>query len=442
MKQIFISALLLITMSLGIEAGTYSFCFQNSDYDGDLFITWMETDVTDTLKVENGKVVLKKVDFKPQYIKVMYGKGLRGTLFLSPDKSLVVNNNYKERSTVCSGELADINNYLLSTEYAKVNKKDAGKEFHDLLQICDTTYKANLEKLESSSLPEDFKKSERIRVKYISYSILPRYQAFYAALNNKPDFVPSQEFYKKLMEIANPCDELISCPGYLSMVERSINATIIGKYGNDESSNTIKFLDENISQQKVKDYVVYAWLNSKISRYGVDGTDEMVEYFFKTAKTPIYLNKFKNFYSEWEPLKAGKPSPTFNYPNINGEYVSLESLKGKYVYIDVWATWCAPCRKELPYLFELEKYYEGKDIHFVSMSCDNDRQKWEKMVKLGKFGGIQLIMGDHSEFMKKYCIDGVPRFILLDREGKIIKAVAPRPSNKKTKILLDKLLEK
>ena len=119
-------------------------------------------------------------------------------------------------------------------------------------------------------------------------------------------------------------------------------------------------------------------------------------------------------------------------------------MTGKFVYIDVWATWCGWCKKEFPYLKDLEHEYHNKNIQFVSVSVDEakDRQKWIDMVAKEKLGGIQLLAeGDwKSTIIKAYAIDGIPRFILIDPEGNIVEADAPRPSNPDLKKLLQQLL--
>jgi len=139
----------------------------------------------------------------------------------------------------------------------------------------------------------------------------------------------------------------------------------------------------------------------------------------------------------------GKPSPKFNYPDINGKNVSLDDLKGKYVYVDVWATWCAPCKREIPYLKELNEEYKDKDIVFVSMSIDKaeDKPKWEQMVKSKGLKGVQIFADNNwnSDFVRAYGIKGIPRFILIDKEGNIVNADALRPSNPKLKEVLNKL---
>lgn len=127
------------------------------------------------------------------------------------------------------------------------------------------------------------------------------------------------------------------------------------------------------------------------------------------------------------------PSPSFNYLNYTGGTTKLEDLKGKYVYIDVWATWCGPCRQEIPFLKKAEEKYHGKNIVFVSISIDKlkDQEKWKTMIKEKELGGVQLFADNdwNSKFVQDYKITGIPRFILIDPNGIIVKASAARPSS-------------
>lgn len=145
----------------------------------------------------------------------------------------------------------------------------------------------------------------------------------------------------------------------------------------------------------------------------------------------------------------GTPSPSFeNYENIKGGKTSLADLKGKYVYIDLWATWCGPCKKEIPSLKEVEAKYHGKNIEFVSISLDNGRgyegetkeakaiaanKGWKKMVADKELTGVQLFADNafSSTFVREYEVNSIPRFILLDPKGNIVDADAPRPSDLK-----------
>ena len=130
---------------------------------------------------------------------------------------------------------------------------------------------------------------------------------------------------------------------------------------------------------------------------------------------------------------VGKPSPAFRYENAKGGETALADLKGKYVYIDVWATWCGPCRQEIPYLQKVEEEFKGKNVTFVSLSIDNikDHDKWKKMVEEKSLGGIQLFADNDwkSAFTQAYGINSIPRFILIDPKGNVVDADAKRPSD-------------
>ncbi|MEX1383025.1 thioredoxin-like domain-containing protein [Lutibacter sp.] len=143
-------------------------------------------------------------------------------------------------------------------------------------------------------------------------------------------------------------------------------------------------------------------------------------------------------------LAKGKPSPKFEgYENFKGGTTSLNDLKGKYVYVDVWATWCGPCKREIPFLKEVEKSYHGKNIEFVSISIDKakDHEAWKTMVAEKELGGVQLFADNdwNSDFVKEYQIKGIPRFLLIDPDGNIVTPDAPRPSSKDLIALFDEL---
>lgn len=131
-------------------------------------------------------------------------------------------------------------------------------------------------------------------------------------------------------------------------------------------------------------------------------------------------------------VKKGMLSPDFKGMDMQGRPVSVKDLKGKYVYIDVWATWCEPCRKEMPYLKELQKKFKDRQIVFVGLSCERNAGKWGNMVKAEQLGGIQLTTFGDRSFMEAYQIEGIPRFILLDKEGKILDSNMSRPSDPRT----------
>jgi thiol-disulfide isomerase/thioredoxin len=142
---------------------------------------------------------------------------------------------------------------------------------------------------------------------------------------------------------------------------------------------------------------------------------------------------------------TGKPSPDFNYENHKGGKTKLSDFKGKYVYIDNWATWCGPCRAEIPHLQKMEEKFHGKNIEFVSISIDEmkNHDKWKKFVDDKKLGGVQLMADKdwRSDFVMAYGINSIPRFILIGPDGNVIDADAKRPSDPTLTAQLDELLK-
>ncbi|MDB4582211.1 TlpA family protein disulfide reductase [Draconibacterium sp.] len=156
------------------------------------------------------------------------------------------------------------------------------------------------------------------------------------------------------------------------------------------------------------------------------------------VKNQEYVDRFEKTADARDKLKPGNTAPTFKYPDINGEMISLESFKGKVVYIDVWATWCGPCKYQFPYQKKLEAELHGQDIVFVSISVDEDKDigAWEKMVKEEELGGYQLFAKgtwENKKIIKDYVIKGIPYFIIIDKEGKLVEVFASRPSDPETK---------
>ena len=159
---------------------------------------------------------------------------------------------------------------------------------------------------------------------------------------------------------------------------------------------------------------------------------------------------FNNTYNKNKVMGKGILSPKFeNYMDVKGGEKSLDSFKGKYVYIDVWATWCRPCIQQIPYLQTLEKEYHNKNIEFVSISTDESRRsggsweavekKWRGFIKKKNMTGVQLWSGQDYSFQQAYQINSIPRFILIDPEGKIVEANAARPSDPALKSLFTSL---
>lgn len=128
----------------------------------------------------------------------------------------------------------------------------------------------------------------------------------------------------------------------------------------------------------------------------------------------------------------GKPVPDMKMTAPDGSEVMLSSLEGKVVYIDLWATWCGPCCKEIPHLEKLvERMKNNSDIVIISVSCDDTQDPWLKKIGEDKpVWGQYWMSGEVAdEFMGKLGIRAIPRFLIVDSDGNFFDADAPRPSD-------------
>lgn len=125
--------------------------------------------------------------------------------------------------------------------------------------------------------------------------------------------------------------------------------------------------------------------------------------------------------------------------DAQGNVVPFSNFRGKYVYIDMWASWCGPCCREVPYLKELEASLVNKDVVFVSISTDADTDSWKsKMSELGMHGN-QLHDRDNA-LGTALNVKGIPFFVIYDKEGRLHTYGAMRPSKGEVlKVMLESL---
>lgn len=207
-------------------------------------------------------------------------------------------------------------------------------------------------------------------------------------------------------------------------------------------SETLKENISNISNDILKGELV---LNYARKKQSVEGLLNFQSQFSKYLITDSQKERFKNMLIEKAKNTQGEPAIDFKFQNSEGKEIALSSLKGKAVYIDVWATWCGPCKKEIPYLIKLKEEYKNKEIVFLGVSIDAqaDHDKWKKFLVDNNLKGIQLFAGDKADDISKpYKIKNIPRFILIDKNGRIVSDNAPRPSNPEIKLLIDNVLLK
>lgn len=128
-------------------------------------------------------------------------------------------------------------------------------------------------------------------------------------------------------------------------------------------------------------------------------------------------------------LTIGNRAPSLAYPNPEGKIISLESLRGKMVLIDFWASWCPPCRRENPLVvavyhrYKESKFQHGKGFTIYSVSCDDNRQAWIEAIKKDQLvweNHVSDLKGWEAEATYTYKISAIPSNVLIDGNGIIV----------------------
>ncbi|MBN2805389.1 MAG: AhpC/TSA family protein [Prolixibacteraceae bacterium] len=204
---------------------------------------------------------------------------------------------------------------------------------------------------------------------------------------------------------------------------------------NEEEVNNIRFEYETM----VENTQLYA--KNFIGKYNSSPVSAYVYLmnFFQEAE----LEELDSILAVFEPIKAsefvgaiqeradalrvsgkGALAPDFTLSDMNGTPVTLSSLRGKYVLIDFWASWCQPCMIEMPNVIEQYKAYKDKGFEIMGVSLDRDREAWVSTVErfeMNWLHGWDMEGEEPGAVANMYGVTGIPHTVLLDREGKIIE---------------------
>lgn len=394
----------------------------------------------DTLKLENGFYVLHD------------GKNIT-PIYLEKGYDLKIDYDAKNQAETIgfTGIGAEVNNYLLAKDKME---KEVTSDFNKLYGLDEVAFKSEIENLkedlvtllQQSTINPDFKEKETRNINYQYRALLNNYEQYHGYATEDKGFMVSKDFYDKIKPITfDNAEDFLFSKDYKSMVKSYYLGqarTISQRDSLPLDLAYMKALDST-SNQIIKNNLLFERILNK-GTYN-ETLDDLYTGYLNTSASEAQKQKIKEHVSQLKKLIKGQPSPKFvNYENFSGGTTSLDDLKGKYVYIDVWATWCGPCKKEIPFLKEIEKKFEDSNIEFVSISIDKERDKakWRQMISDEELGGMQLLAENdfNSQFLKEYKIVGIPHFILLDTNGNIIDANAPRPSSNEIVQLIDSYL--
>lgn len=202
----------------------------------------------------------------------------------------------------------------------------------------------------------------------------------------------------------------------------------------------IKYVRDNYTVPEVQKAIETSVLDNYLRYYKFEnGTDRGMKELTEAQQQYGIDNKYIEQFKEKMSTISGAPFPAdVILETEDGTRVDFAQFRGKYVYVDLWASWCVPCVREVPHLKALEHSLENDKVVFVSISCDTDRAAWLKKKEALALHGNQFINAD-NKLCEKLNVNGIPRFLIYDPNGNLLNPNATRPSNKETKATLEGL---
>lgn len=422
-------------------------------------------DISTLFLVSSFEDTLKSIDLTPTntfaielpqakegYYSLKLGKD-KIHLYLSPGDELRL--QITEDTLLITGKGAARNNYLkrkYSPEFDWYSNYYETEQKGDLITYYRDQYTKHLQQ-ELAKISDESQFVSR-EGKELDYELANQLLTNQISLETNPQ---TDESLRKDMNWAKAIkiddfDALNSSKAYIALVAKILISQ------QDPTESDLNTFYDAINHPHLKEHFLSSLILPlyKELQFGEDDFEKavIVESFLTNQQPQDSIGAYLfNLYHKFE--DAVGETASFTYEDVNGHKVSLADFRGKYVYIDFWATWCVNCIKEFPHLEALEEEFRGEELAFIGISIDKQaaKDKWKKMVANKHLSNTQLfspVQGYPEKdpitypfsnliYLNSYYL-GIPHYALIDPAGKIVDAFFYRPSNKKTGEYLSDLL--
>ncbi|KQB99381.1 TlpA disulfide reductase family protein [Pedobacter sp. Hv1] len=371
---------------------------------------------------------------KPNY----YRLG-RNILYLSPGDDLEVMVDYRDpNKATFKGKGASANSYLKNTPFPKGGSFIAAgehvKETPEATCLAIESL-ARLREKELAATPQITPEFRRLETARIKADLINSYMngGFYSTYKLKLKDEAGKEFLAKYQKVIEPKVKLLS----KNFTDASLLQLVVYR---DIADEVIKEGGKPADIQQIKDFDIVSALVRKMQKE----SDKQLLANFKTEiavlKTPSYQAAANQMLSYLMAFGKGDQAVDFMVLTDAGNKVNLSSLKGKVIYVDLWATWCGPCMQEMPAYEKLkQKYASQPDVAFVSLSIDDSEALWKESLTQRKTEGYQWLINRSK--LQAYNIVTIPRSLLIDKNFKMVDMNAPMPSQPAAIKAIDELLK-
>lgn len=385
---------------------------------------------------KQGRATITMPGVEHLYGQLVYGEQLRPIFLERGDGATArFDGLHFAESLEVDGANRAANDYLRTTTLPEAPSYDLGwEEFNRELHERAEGIIRLIEARQLDSLCPDFARIERLRLRYAYAQPMLVYEMGHRMMTGDTTFSAGPALVDSVRRLIVAREELADAAEYRDFLRFGIPLVLSAEgaeIGNsyERTVATMRYIGERFPEGRVKQTMLRSLALEYLQVAGVRGTEELQNLANTYLTDPQMAADYRAEIARHDLTAAGRPSPDFTATDRDGRTYTLADLRGKYLYIDLWASWCGPCRRELPHLQRLAERFAGREILFVGLSVDDDRQAWLEALDTEAYPGLQLWLDPSSSFAADYGVESIPRFILLDKQGHIIQSDMLRPSS-------------
>ena len=306
---------------------------------------------------ESGSAQVDLSEFDALYAKLYYGRDFKSVYFEKGDEVTVTfNGNDFQNTFSFEGAKAPAVEYMNKVKLTALPDEEYALPFEEFNAKTLAKEKDAVALLEANTLEGvgNFLHMEQGRIRYAYGATLLMHPVGHKMMTYNMQYVPSKEYYDVLESYLVEDEDWVDLDEYRAFVVEAAhvldeaNREVTALY--PKTVAQMKYIAGRFSSVKVRSTLLHYLAATYVDRHGIDGIQELENIYYTYVKDEALLADYKAKFEKWDLSKPGKPSPEISAVDINGKQWSLADFRGKYIYIDMWATWCAPFRREMPYL--------------------------------------------------------------------------------------------
>ena len=369
------------------------------------------------------------------YARLFYGEEAKNVFFQKGDRVTISfdANNFKD-SMKFEGKNTPVIEYLNSITYNPIIPPEYERSLKEIVSLVNekTDEAANLLKARKlEAVNPEFAKLEEGRIKYSYLISLVMYPMGHIMFDTT--YRPNEEYYSTLEKYVQEDESLIDLDIYrefiieAALVLGSKDKEISGIYNKNVAR--MKYIAQHFKNDKLKQSLLNEIAIRQIKN-GINHITELENIYNTYVTDPTLRTAYKTEYDKRNIAVTGKLSPDFQAKDINGKTYSLKDFKGKYLYIDMWATWCGPCKREMPEVQALYEKYGNNEGDVIVLGVANPKSEEypyhqdvtqpevEQFLEDGGYT-FPVVMDVTGEVFYSYGISAFPTTFMIGADGNV-----------------------